>query len=431
MMDSGVLSEREREVLRLVATGASNKMIAQHLSISTNTVKVHLRNVFSKIGANSRTEAALYAVRAGLVESAPSTSRVPQASAQVPGKARTYWHQLGWARATLGVVLVGAGILTAMVWRVAAPTAPAQPNVSLDEGQRWKTKAPMPTARSGMGIASYEGQIYAIAGETAHGIEGTVDRYDPATDTWTRALSKPTPVTDIQAAVVGGEIFVPGGRTASSQVVDVLEAYDPRQDSWTERAPMPGPLSGYAMVAFEGKLYLFGGWDGQQYLNTTYSYDPVQNTWRELTPMPSARAFAGAGVAGGRIHVVGGYNGKQALPVNEEYIPELDLRQADPWVQSKPLPAGRYRMGIAALADSIYLVGGEAGPGTDLTPIRFLSQDNQWFQFAGPPGDLGAGMGLVALESQLYAMGGSIAQVPQAGNLQYQAVYTILLPLVR
>ena len=431
MMDNRVLSEREREVLQLVATGASNKMIAQHLSISTNTVKVHLRNVFSKISASSRTEAALYAVRQGLVESAPSPTRAPQASAQVPGIVRTRWYQGRWARATLGVVLVGAGILTAGVWRAAAPTAPAQPNVSLEQGQRWKTKALMPTARSGMAVASYEGQIYAIAGETAHGIEGTVDRYDPATDTWTRTRSKPTPVTDIQAAVVGGEIFVPGGRTASGLVVDVLEAYDPRQDTWTERAPMPGALSAYALAAFEGKLYLFGGWDGQQYLNTTYSYDPVQNTWRGLTPMPSARAYAGAGVAGGRIHVVGGYNGTQALPVNEEYIPELDLRQADPWLRSEPLPAGRYRMGIATLADSIYLVGGEAGPGMDLMPIRFLPQDNQWVQFAGPGEDLGAGMGLVALESQLYAMGGSIAQVPQTRNLQYQAIYTILLPLVR
>jgi DNA-binding CsgD family transcriptional regulator/N-acetylneuraminic acid mutarotase len=430
MTDSGVLSEREREVLRLAATGASNKMIAQHLSISTNTVKVHLRNVFSKIGANSRTEAAMYAVRHGLVESAPSTSRVPQASAQVPGMARTHWYQRRWARATIGVVLAGAGVLTTMVWQGAAPTAPAHPNASIEEGQRWKTKAPMPTARSGMAVASYEGEIYAIGGGTAHGIDGTVVRYDPATDTWTRARSKPTPVTDIQAAVVGGEIFVPGGRTASGQVVDVLEAYDPRQDSWTERAPMPGALSGYAMVAFEGKLYLFGGWDGQRYLNTTYSYDPAQNTWRGLTPMPTARAFAGAGVAGGRIHVVGGYDGKQALPVNEQYIPELNLRQADAWLRSEPLPAGCYRMGIAVLADSIYLVGGEAGPGMCLTPIRFLSQDNRWVQFTGPGEDLGAGLGLVALESQLYAMGGSIAQIPQTRNLQYQAIYTILLPLV-
>ena len=61
------LSEREREILRLVATGASNKEIAQKLVISTNTVKGHLRSIFSKIGAISRTEATLYAIRNRLV----------------------------------------------------------------------------------------------------------------------------------------------------------------------------------------------------------------------------------------------------------------------------------------------------------------------------------------------------------------------------
>ena len=61
------LSDREVEILRLVATGASNKEIAVKLAISPNTVKVHLRNVFSKIGAASRTEAALIAMRMGLV----------------------------------------------------------------------------------------------------------------------------------------------------------------------------------------------------------------------------------------------------------------------------------------------------------------------------------------------------------------------------
>ena len=61
------LSERETEVLRLVAQGYSNKDIAEALTLSDKTVKTHVSRILGKLGLPSRTQAALYAVRTGLV----------------------------------------------------------------------------------------------------------------------------------------------------------------------------------------------------------------------------------------------------------------------------------------------------------------------------------------------------------------------------
>jgi DNA-binding NarL/FixJ family response regulator len=57
---TGLLSEREREVLAALRRGLSNKVIAGELQLSENTVKIHVRNVMRKLGATNRTMAALH-----------------------------------------------------------------------------------------------------------------------------------------------------------------------------------------------------------------------------------------------------------------------------------------------------------------------------------------------------------------------------------
>ena len=62
------LTDRELEVLRLVARGLNNRDIARELFISENTVKNHVRNILEKLQLHSRVEAALFAVRENLLE---------------------------------------------------------------------------------------------------------------------------------------------------------------------------------------------------------------------------------------------------------------------------------------------------------------------------------------------------------------------------
>lgn len=63
-----VLSERELEVLRLMAAGAANKSIASDLAISESTVKTHVTNIFQKLEVNHRTEAVTQALQRGIIK---------------------------------------------------------------------------------------------------------------------------------------------------------------------------------------------------------------------------------------------------------------------------------------------------------------------------------------------------------------------------
>jgi DNA-binding NarL/FixJ family response regulator len=63
-----LLTPREREVLELIGRGFPNKLIARELGLSEKTVKTHVGHVLAKLGVTDRTQAAVLAVRAGLVE---------------------------------------------------------------------------------------------------------------------------------------------------------------------------------------------------------------------------------------------------------------------------------------------------------------------------------------------------------------------------
>jgi DNA-binding CsgD family transcriptional regulator len=426
MPESNNLSEREREILSLVAKGSSNKEIARDLHISPNTVKVHLRNIFTKVGVNSRTEAAMYAVNTGIVDISGNGSTTSQQTEPQQSN-RILLVGLG-----IFILLLVVGIIGIIAVRGTFDGNQAAANQPiLPEEQRWQDKAPMSEARKGLALAAYGGEIFAIAGETAHNISGLVERYDPILDRWSTQDPKPVPVTDVAAAVIGGKIYIPGGRTQSGEITDILEIYSPLEGSWENGADLPVGLSGYAIVPYEGNLYLFGGWDGETYRSTVYEYNPELDRWREMSAMSTVRGFAGAAVAGGKIYVVGGYDGRKGLTSIEVYIPEMEDTAADPWSEAVALPAGRYGMGVAGLGNMIHVVGGELEEGVSQSSLVYSPQDGVWQEFDSPDGKTLTNLGLVPLDTQLYLMGGQIGDDPTTKNSAYQAIYTFVIPIIR
>ena len=464
--ENNELSTREIEILRLVATGVSNKEIAQKLTISPNTVKVHLRNVFTKIGAASRTDAAMIAVRMGLVEGEASQlaqeleqlpavllpepaegSAVPKIGtpldaeglrSAIPARLALRLNWLLPAAAALVLVALlavgGLALTRTGPFALSATPTPIQPTPAPTlEIKRWLEASALPGGRGGMASAVYEGAIYIFGGETSQGVSAATLRYRPSPGGWETLADKPTPVSDIEAVVIGDQIYVPGGKAANGKPVDKLEVYSPRLNRWELLAPIPAALSGYSLAASEGRLYLFGGWDGSAYSAAVYSYDPGSNTWLSRTPMPSPRGLSAAALVENKIYVIGGTDGTQSLRNVLVYFPQRDQAGDHPWDERAPLSEGRYGMGAASLANLIYLVGGineTKAPG-ELPPVQYQTLTDRWSTFDRPAVSVGDQPAVLALDTRLHILGGLGADGPDANHLTYQAIYTIVLPTIQ
>jgi DNA-binding CsgD family transcriptional regulator/N-acetylneuraminic acid mutarotase len=436
------LSERELEILQMVATGAGNKEIAQKLSISTNTVKVHLRNVFSKINVSSRTEATMWAVRNGLVQTTPNLLDEQILEDTLPEKGFTK-HSNTYRWIVPAIVFLAVGLVTILVvWQINRSQAAATdatptslPGLVFGSASRWKERSPMPSARSGLAAVAYEEKIYAIGGNSADGISDEVTRYDPDQDVWSILKRKPTPVKFIQGVVIGGKIYIPGGELASGEVSDVFEVYNLRTDTWEVGVNLPRGLSRYALVAFEGRLYLFGGWDGSQYSDKVYQYTPgiddqdIPGVWLEKSPLPLARGFLGAAVSGGKIYVMGGLdNTNQPVARTDIYTPALDDAEESPWAEGMPLPEARARLGMTNVGDLLFVIGGVGADGPLNSNLQFFPAANLWQRIENPIREGVSDMGVVTISTQLFTLGGSLNDQHFADTYTYQAVFTIAIP---
>lgn len=423
------LSERELDVLRLVATGATNQQIARDLYISVNTVKAHMRNIFTKLGVASRTEASMYAIREGWVAVEPTaeTEEPPlqevegiaeegspeQASAQPTFSWRRWPIMAGFAVLVLALTLSLSGVI---------PNPFLTPTVTLNSPTPlpgWQRLADMPTARSDLALVPFGEYFYAIGGRDYEKICDIVERFDPLNNTWTPLAAKPTAASEMQGAVLGGRIYVPGGCDGQGVPTEVTEVYDIERNLWVEAEPLPYPLSHYALVSFEGKLYLFGGWDGNRYRDEILQYDPAADHWLVVGQLPFPWGYAGAVVASDRIFLLGGSNQQGPINVVLEYSPAFGT------LSPKPLPGiSLGQVHVTAMRDYLFLLAQQDGSAAPQF-WRHNVRTELWQQVEDDSLDLYPGTAIASIGAEhILLVGGRDGETPLAQTRIYQVLFS-------
>lgn len=427
MPESGELSEREIEILQYLVNGSPNKAIAAELHISPNTVKVHIRNIYKKLDATSRADATRIALEQRLVPLAGAVvtppAKLPAASQPAPPetdgttavpidtptqsktkKQRNQWQMLTFGLTFLAVVL-GIGLLSLNPFRSQpTPTPPPTPFPEIEIGGNWSSSAPLPEGRKNMAATAIGLEIYIIGGETDAGIDNSVQVFDTVTRIWRSGTTKPTAVSDASAAVLFGEIFVPGGRLADGSLTEIVEVYSPANNAWRTVASLPEPVAGGLTLSDGGFIYLFGGETRDGVSSSAYVYDINVDRWRPLAGMAIPRSQAAGGEINGLIYVVGGENETGALTKCERFDPGNEV-----WSACLDMLQARTGAGAAALVNKLYVIGGTAVSEELVTLTEEFDPQTETWQFVNTPMNeltQWEKPAVTRVESRIYAMGG-------------------------
>lgn len=443
MADETPLSEREVDIMRQLVTGASNREIARALDISPNTVKVHLRNIYEKLGVASRTEATLVVLREGWIEvegvvaaeeeeeeaPPPPNGLMPVAQAEpgvvalpFPEQPEPLEHRPAALRplrpsflmmALLGLtVLLLLAILGVLLFRPTVPTT-----VTVEEPTRWQQLAQLPAPRAGAAAIGVGSTFYLLGGQDAEEVQDEFWHYDTAQGRWRTLPPLPQAARAVAVALVGGDLFVVGGLDSDGQPLDLLQRYDLRQEEWHE-ASLPQPLAHAALVAFEGELYLFGGWDGQEVQDTIYHYSR-EGEWQPLQSLPEPRMNLAAVAVQDGIVLVGGRD-QAGNPTRDVW--HFDPRGDEGVRPEAPLPTHEAAPRLVALGSALYLLGQEG--------LWERDPERRWHPLSLPEAVIPHEAALVASDPYIILLGGIKGDHPVQSVWQYQALYRSFVPLL-
>jgi N-acetylneuraminic acid mutarotase len=315
----------------------------------------------------------------------------------------------------------------------------------------WLPMAPMPAARSGLGVAVVNGMIYAIGGASPSGIVGTNDMYNPYTNTWTTMAPMPTPRTDFGIAAYQGKIYCIGGDIGANKtgpvgatvVTGANEVYNPATNTWQTKTPMPTPRMCLNANVANNEIYLIGGCTSPSLwvygvLANNEVYDPANDSWSTKAPVPNPVFFYASVSLGNKIYIIGGTQDETAGSNFNQIYDSL----TDTWTTGSPIPnidgyVGRWGMSAGAITDNsgaskIYLVAGiyygyDSPVFINETDVYDVASDT-WANAELPMPTVSFGAGIAALNDSLYVMGGEVGNAPSNQNLQFAPLGNAIIP---
>lgn len=274
-----------------------------------------------------------------------------------------------------------------------------KPGQASTTGDSWRIIASMPTSRTLLGVTTAtNGKIYAIGGKNNSTELGTVEEYDPATNTWTTKANMPTPRQNLSVtAASNGKVYAIGGEVHHdpASAFNTVEEYDPATNTWTTKANMPTPRGWFGSAYSNGKIYAIGGRNSTGSLSTVEAYDPATNTWTTCASMPTARWPVGvAATSNGKIYAIGG----DGYSTVEEYDPVTDT-----WIKKSDMLISRWNIGVASLNGKVYVVGGQwLGPAlAEYDPVTDI-----WTMKANMLLGDRISSGVAVANGKIYAVGG-------------------------
>jgi N-acetylneuraminic acid mutarotase len=332
--------------------------------------------------------------------------------------------------------------LVALLFLAASPFSRGETGTTEDS---WISKAPMPTARDGLGIAVADGKIYAIGGYCNMSYLGINEMYDPATDTWTTKASMPTSRRFFATAAVQNKIYAIAGETGQSKSTYANEVYDPSTNTWENKTPLPSQTEREHLSAnvVNGKIYLISGYASPAPFapypvsSENNVYDPSTDSWDTRAPIPKPVLQYASAVVGNKIYIIGGRESAINRLNTVNYTQIYDT-VTDTWSFGPAMPTGvGWCLGGATTGllapKRIYILGGytsfgQGAPWLHLTQV-YNPETNAWLTIGTPATASFAKGGVAVVNDTLYAIGAG-------ANLQYIPIgyipefpYWIAIPL--